>query len=180
MDEDTSIREFLLAMREAMNQEGRCRPSWRFSCMADLLLQHGREFNSKPFPKGTPLRGGPKACFHNAGLLALGWPEKYLYCEGYATGIIPVHHAWVLDLEDGLVVDNTWTGEAGEEISTGRPTRGTQYFGIAFNREYLQLVVDRGHELSLLDQWQAGWPLLQGGPLGDAIEDAIDSRGFCG
>jgi hypothetical protein len=52
-------------------------------------------------------RGKQKACFENAGQLALaGWP----YAEGYAVRPslgIPLPHAWVLDGE-GRVVDPTW------------------------------------------------------------------------
>lgn len=92
-----------------------------------FLLQHGREFGDRsPLPKGVR-QGPPKYCYANAGALALDKRRKgrYVYCEGFATNIIPTMHAWCYDRETGLIVDPTWE-------------RGEQYIGLPFRADYVR------------------------------------------
>jgi hypothetical protein len=71
-----------------------------------FLLKHGTYHTPAPLPKGI-LRGVPKACYHNASVLAKR-RRNLRYAEGmvYRTGLIPLHHGWCLD-EQGKVVDPT-------------------------------------------------------------------------
>lgn len=89
---------------------------WYYRGPADLLLKEGKWYfdgRAKQFPHAMP-----KACFRNAAMFAF---EHCLpYVEGYATSIIPVHHAWCLD-HDGRVLEVTWK------------TLGTDYFGVRFD-----------------------------------------------
>lgn len=119
-----------------------------YACLSDFILQHGREFdvgNAK-----VQKNGRMKECFRNAQHLAMFPRNRYIYCEGYANNIIPVIHGWVIRADDLSLVETTW-----EEL-------GTEYWGIAFNPEYVRrrmLATESYH--SLIDDWEYGWPLLQ-------------------
>lgn len=89
--------------------------------MYGLLQAHGRPFDS---PKIKKMRHClPQRCFNNA-LMAMTSRYDLTYCEGYAMGPIPLHHAWCLD-QQGRVLELTWK------------TPGTAYFGLAFDRDYV-------------------------------------------
>ncbi len=62
--------------------------------------------------------GQMKQCFYNAATAALH--DGYRYIEGYAAGIIPVHHAWCAD-KDNNVIEVTWK------------KTGDLYFGVEFD-----------------------------------------------
>lgn len=62
---------------------------------------------AKPRPEGVP-KMRDKHCFENALKLATDHEaDGWQYCEGYATSIIPMEHAWVVTPE-GKVIDPTW------------------------------------------------------------------------
>lgn len=95
---------------------------FKFSSFQEFILTNGRDWKVAPNMRGVK-RMKLKECFANATRVALS-SDRFVYCEGFASGIIPVHHAWLID-EHGLVVDNTWR----------QP--GAEYFGVAFKRKYL-------------------------------------------
>lgn len=84
---------------------------------AEFWVAHGVLRTSSPLPRGIK-QGIAKQCFKNAALLALGNPDEFTYCEGWAQ--VPglqeatTHHAWCLDRK-GNVVDPTWEHEEGNE-----------------------------------------------------------------
>lgn len=126
---------------------------WR--SMPEFIALYGREWKWEPKPKH--IRAGTiKQCFDNAYQLARRNPEL-TYVEGYACGLIPVHHAWVVTPE-GIVIDHTWKEE-------GRWTQDERaYFGVAFPTDY---VTKRRREqlkwrgTSVLDDMGSGHPTLR-------------------
>lgn len=123
---------------------------WAYNGPEAFVLAHGKEYTPPapgPLPNGIPA-GEIKNCFQNAYLLATAWPAKYTYVEGWAAGIIPVHHAWVVDAA-GNVVDPTWA-------PPNRVTPGTAYFGVAFKKAYLERATTRAGYYGLLGQWNGG------------------------
>lgn len=86
---------------------------WYYRGPADLLLREGKWYNDGRAKKWRYAM--PKACFRNAALFAFA--HRLPYVEGYATAIIPVHHAWCLD-HDGRILEVTWK------------TLGADYFGV--------------------------------------------------
>jgi len=88
-----------------------------------MLRDHGRKWQQKTLPS-TISFGTLGECFKNAALLAMEHPEL-TYVEGFATCVIPMHHAWCVD-PDGNVVDSTWR------------TLGTSYFGIPMSTDYVR------------------------------------------
>lgn len=96
-----------------------------------FMLRHGREW-----PVGTPdakisrrVKVNPQQCFDNAFKLAKDSRGTLRYVEGYACGVLPIHHAWCVDA-NGVVADLTsdrfWTGPKGHD-----------YFGVVFNLDFV-------------------------------------------
>lgn len=106
----------------------------------DFLLNNARFFKKRSFDV-KPMR--LKRCYNNALSLMLESRGKLFYCEGYASGIIPVMHAWCCDV-NGVVYDPTWQNDIlrNEE---------DQYFGCVFDSEFvttLALLTGAGGVLS--------------------------------
>jgi hypothetical protein len=138
----TEIQNYL-EMLQTVQATHKRPDGWHYHGPADLVLQHGKLYERKPYPK-TWQKGQPKECYQNAFLLAI--EKSLIYCEGWATtGIIPVIHAWCLDV-DGKIVDPTWDGQT--------------YFGIPFKMEWLLVFLQKQKYYGLLDNWQNGFPLM--------------------
>ena len=96
------------------------------------VLHRGRLFDAGELP-ATVRRGTSGQCFQNAAELVMKEPEKYAYVEGYAMGIMPVHHAWCVT-RDGSVIDPTWTD-----------SKESAYFGIPMNMRFVaETVLNNG------------------------------------
>lgn len=124
-----------------------------YHSISDFVLKNARVWNPQPLPSQYPSMT-PKECFANAQQLVLENGSGLIYCEGYALGVIPVLHAWCLD-SDGNVIDPTWSGRK------KRVDIGSEYFGIAFNEDYIvdrMLAIECYH--SLLDDWENRWPIF--------------------
>jgi len=115
----------------------------------DLVLKHGRWWKPQPRPQDVD-KGPNRECFRNAATLAMDYPDRFWYVEGYAVGPIPILHAWV-STRDGQLVDPTW-----EPV-------GTAYLGIAFDLAYLrETITETRTWISLLDNYKQGHPLIYG------------------
>lgn len=92
----------------------------------EMMVEHGKEYQLKVV-KGVTGRGVAKQCYRNSENLASFGAGDYVYVEGYAckAGLIPLEHAFVLDLVDGKVIDPTWSDD------------DTTYFGCAFNTDFV-------------------------------------------
>jgi hypothetical protein len=112
------------------------------------VLAHGRAYTE--FVEEVDMMQ-PKACFNNCLWMAVGEPEKYRYVEGWATSVIPVHHAWLIDEHD-RVVDPTWGHRD-----------GCAYYGVVFTVEELfesAEVQDERKVFSMLYPSRPDHPLL--------------------
>lgn len=119
----------------------------------DFLLRFGRAWPAPKLPRKLTgfKRGRMGHCFHNAYALVDAQPHRFRYCEGYAMKIIPVIHAWVIDV-DGNVVDPTW-----------KQQEDSRYFGVIYNFDYVRKAVSEAkHYTSMLDNPFSGYPLLSG------------------
>lgn len=128
---------------------------WYYAGPPDFVLQHGEFFEASPLPKPYPYRRyrSAKACFRNANKLAFAHDEL-TYVEGYAEsepGFTPLH-AWCVN-RDGRVIDPTWRNAA---------EKGVCYLGVRFPFEVVnRLTVKTEVFGSLIDCWEAGYPLLR-------------------
>lgn len=117
----------------------------------DFVAKHGQAWTPGPRPKGVRMRT-PQHCFMNAYNLVTsptGERLKLRYVEGYASGIIPTHHAWAVTPE-GVVVETTW----GEGV-------GKAYFGVVFPMEVVDAAMYCSGHWGVLDDWQHDFPILQ-------------------
>ena len=93
-----------------------------------VVLDRGQFWPGAPRPDGVP-KMPPKLCFTNA--FGLAQSRGWSYAEGWATSVIPVHHAWCLN-DAGRVVDPTW--EEPEQSA---------YMGLRLDLDYVRTILLR-------------------------------------
>ena len=122
----------------------------------------------------------PKQCFYNAQMITLAdsyrETPRVKYYEGYVfTGFMPILHAWIT-LDDKIVdVTLSTDPESGLKFAQGQPPQedlrdrvlgvipdGWEYLGVPMDTDYVTSTLLRHTaSLSLIDNWQDGWPLLK-------------------
>lgn len=112
------------------------------SAQAKFILEHGRLFDvdARTF-KGR--RMTIKECFSNSTKMV--WRDPNLtYVEGFVTSIIPIHHAWVMR-PDGGIIDPTLRvkGRAGPLPQ--------DYVGVPFSTKFLNLYLRTVRTYGILD-----------------------------
>ncbi len=89
----------------------------------ELLLGLSSEFSRVDLTLSSTLKAEHhcqvKQCYLNAQKIAMD--GDYDYYEGFACGVIPTDHAWLIDRNTGLVIDPTW-----EDLED----KDTDYFGL--------------------------------------------------
>ena len=141
------IKDFL-EMQVQCIQAGNFPKFGRYVGWSDFILQHGIPFEATDLPEQYEL-GTPQECFSNA-FRAADTHWNLIYCEGYACGVIPVHHAWCVDQETRSVVEVTWEREN---------TFG--YYGIPMNFHYVKQTIFRKETYGVIDDWKDEWPILK-------------------
>jgi len=144
MSEPTTIKQFLETHIERLRAQGvnHCGINGYF-CLMDFILQHGREWN----PGTVCWSKGKMNCFRHASKAALR-NRDYTYVEGYASLLIPVHHAWLVD-GTGAVIETTW------------PHMGSAYYGIPFRADWVRKQQRESDHLSIIDQWTTDWKTMR-------------------
>lgn len=107
------------------------------SVCGKFLIRHAQSFTPAQLPPDIKL-GPMRQCYMNAYQLASAYPRRYWYAEGYAAGIIPVEHAWVVD-RNGNAYDPTW-----------RWADCKEYFGVVFHHSYRLEVTLRSRYYGIL------------------------------
>jgi hypothetical protein len=125
-ERDAELLEYLAAYRELNTTSASPHSEYAF---AERLLAEGTFFTYAPYPSTYP-KGRMGRCFEDATQLVIDHPDLS-YVEGYATGIIPSHHAFGIT-KDGLVIDPSWSGLAAYMDITD-----TSYFGIIVDTKKL-------------------------------------------
>jgi hypothetical protein len=106
------------------------------------FLAHGRSYRVPTVERMRELMeqydispGRAKECFMNAASAVVFESSTDLrYVEGYAASIIPIHHAWLVT-PNGEVIDPTWAGQISHGVTM---SPGSEYFGIAFDTDWLR------------------------------------------
>ena len=133
-DSEKELHSLLTNIRDVRLMAGM--PSGlRYAGAEDYLLQNAK-FYAPPTHVVRKLMT-PNACFDNAFKRARSSGGKLRYCEGYATSVIPLPHAWCIDRED-RVVELTWR------------TPGVAYFGAVFDLNDVRAVRKEGCTSSML------------------------------
>lgn len=93
------------------------------------LASFGMRFEGAKRPKGMR-KERDHTCFRAAGRLAMDNPN-YIYVEGYASNIIPVHHAWCVHKDNpDVAIDLVW-----------RKPQFCRYFGLPIQTEFLNRAI---------------------------------------
>lgn len=117
------IENYLSMLRE-LRLRNKSRPEgWAYDGMEDFVLKEGTRFTQRDYDIPNMPK---KRCFNNSFEVAIR-EEGLYYCEGWAMGVIPIHHAWLCD-SDGVVYDHTWWGDR---------TSVDNYIGVAFDLEFV-------------------------------------------
>jgi hypothetical protein len=125
---------------------------FKYRSIEEFLIAHGTTFTPTALlPSIRPMPLGQ--CFENAYRLATR-TSAFHYVEGYAMGIIPMHHAWVID-QDGNAYDPTW--------ASGATGLGSAYIGVELNLAAVRAARRQGC-LSALENWRDGYPALHTSP----------------
>lgn len=147
----TTVEQFLLSMTEIQIASNLAKIGDYHSVM-EFVYRNGRRFERIGKRPKRIRKGRNGYCFANATRLALAHPKHLIYCEGYALGHIPVHHAWCVTRR-GTVIDPTWN----DSIQY-------QYYGIPINQKYLRESLLTYGMYGLIDLWKEGWPILKEPP----------------
>lgn len=137
-----SLEQKIKEQAHIYNQIYRKRDDLRFKSPQALVLEYGEPFLEKV---ESPFKGQIKGCYQNCFDALLQYPNLE-YCEGYAIDDelpIAVSHAWLINPE-GKVVDPTWTG---------KEYKHTVYYGIIFNREYVNEMAQINKSYSILENF---------------------------
>lgn len=149
MKEHEQLEQFLRQTAEVQkNRTGLKPPEFKYYSIEDFVLQQGRIFEATERPSNMQKKED-RQCFMNCFQILLS-SKKYEYAEGFAMGLIPTLHAWLVD-KDGKAVDPTWA----------KP--GCAYYGVVLPRELvIRSTYDRGR-YGVLDNWEQDWPILRKG-----------------
>lgn len=159
------IEEYLKQCVELRNNIRKDPPKgYNYICQEEYVLDRGRRFFERSLSKEERLvveRAKKRIyiaeshCFENCLRLVLSdRTGKLRYVEGFAQGVIVVHHAWAV-LNDA-VVDVTW--DSSDHLRSITPDR--QYIGVEFDKKRLRKKL-KDRQLSFLDDWYNRWPLLK-------------------
>lgn len=139
------ITEYLSSVADMLDEanEGRFE-EWAYKSHQRMVLDLGQPFERKALPREFR-RMKEKECYGNAFYCVTKFPhDRYQYVEGWASGMFPTEHAWVLDTEDGKIFDPTWP----------RDDRHFEYYGIVFPTNFvIQHTIKTGYYGLIVNDW---------------------------
>ena len=145
VDQTEQLRQYLLIHKELLERNGNFTKINGYYNIPHFVLDNGIGLDVPE--EDTHALGTIKECFCNAFDLVQRNPEL-IYVEGYAAGIIPVHHAWCID-PDGKVIEVTWTDD-----------HRLAYYGIPMDFDYVKRAVFRKQTYGVIDDWNNRWPIF--------------------
>jgi hypothetical protein len=162
----SELKSYLEQLRtawETMWSEPR-RASYKHKSVESLVLSEGKPYGDvaatpeereeiigvlKGIRRWDKDFGRAKMCYRSAWVL-MDADERFEYVEGFASRILPVSHAWCV-FEGRVLVDPTYLTTESlslaprrtmENSTVGIPRKGSEYFGILFERAWL---LDHNH-----------------------------------
>ncbi len=116
------------------------RSDFQYKSTQRLVLDYGKPFVRKV---KSPFKGEPKSCFENCYKALWDYPQLS-YGEGFAIDDdlnLAVSHAWLVN-NAMEVIDPTWIGNK---------FKGSTYFGVVFNREFVMEMAEKTKSYGILD-----------------------------
>jgi hypothetical protein len=145
--------------------------SWAFSSYEQLVLDLGHvKVGQWPLTNDQVGVMTVKECFTNAYQIAMRYPDRYWYTEGYAQySFLAVNHAWLTEKRTGRIIDPTWVSLESKDGPT------PIYAGIRFSLELLtRRTLQTGYMGILTEDWQVNAAALR---YGFRIKDGIAVSG---
>lgn len=151
-------------------------PGFTYGSFHEYVLERGKVMTSaKPTDAQlkqvaadvAQIRPEVKQCFYNSQNLALRFPERYTYYDGFAISRfpIPMQHGWtMMKGKNPIIVDATWRRDIDApfrvgNIVTGEIPDGWAYIGVPFTRDWLVRRWQSGEAGSLID-WPPKFPAM--------------------
>ena len=175
------LRDYLEFMTRSLTDMN-SNEKYKYRCFEHYVLTHGKTYPSDPIPKERKaeilaaikkhrIKFPIKQCFGNCLEFVLKTKlPGVTYVEGYATAIIPIHHAWLS--VDGYVFDPTLRlahppERKRDSVAHNRiwgDLQGREYIGVEFPDWGLhhRRAVETELLQSVIDDWQNDWPALRG------------------
>jgi hypothetical protein len=189
----TSLRVYLRSVEHMAALHGSPFKGAPFHTMEGYVLMRGQEYESSPLTDAEALwlfevidalggRFPVKQCYANAQRVLLHVNDgalvepcedmKLEYVEGWAMGLIPVMHGWLL--LNGKVVDLTLRLRKPllreskvcrrrlKDRALGQFPESRQYFGVVYpTAQVAERVRETGEWGTIIDDWRRGWPVLR-------------------
>ena len=166
------VKGYLEMMVKMRGQMGKQPDGYLYKGVEDLLLQHGRQFQSQPLnaEEMDILRGTlencsqykAKQCYYNAQRIAVFSDGNIRYIEGVAfPGLIPCDHAF--NSINGKVVDLTWSAvNQNKKPILGVIPDGWEYWGVELDSQEINHYWSKyGMSDSFLQNYRENYPLLK-------------------
>jgi hypothetical protein len=150
-----SIKEYLEMMINVQQKSFNQTEEFKYCSYEHFVLENGTDFGRGSEAPEDLKYGKMKQCFANSFGLAMDDPTK-IYCEGWALNIIPVHHAWCLDVDTGDVVDPTW-GDQHECFYYGVPFKTNFVREHALKTGIYGIFYNPKSDLGLIKGTSTGW-----------------------
>jgi hypothetical protein len=152
-EKQAELMQHLEMMRDF---RGRVPPEGRaYDSREHFIVEHGEWFEPIPLPREYSY-GRWKRCFLNS-LELVAEHDGLTYVEGYASHLLPIHHAWCVDAQ-GRLIDVTWPVDA--EARAERLAPDAVYLGVRLPLAVAAEAVLDGTG-SVLDDWERGWPIFK-------------------
>ena len=166
------VKDWLETMRN-MRKTDSLPPEFVYAGLEDLLLQHGRKYESQPLTaeEMTILKNTIKnawkyvsrQCYYNSQVIATSSKGLIKYVEGVAfCKLIPMNHAW--NTINGKVLDFTWKSLNNSEPVLGILPDGWEYYGLEFpiSKQEMRDYIKKHKEVkTFLDDWKGGHQILK-------------------
>ena len=151
--------------KQLLNEKPTSAAKDRFTRTLGLfVIDYGWWYVPSPLPDGIE-SGTAQQCHKNAQILSTEH-DGLIYCEGFALskdGLTRTLHSWVTDGQ-GRAIDNTWKEP------------GVAYAGVPFKDLFVTMTnLKNKASISLLDDWQNGYPLR--GELGNQPDEWYEQAG---
>jgi hypothetical protein len=133
---------------------GEAPAGYRYNGYEAYVLDRGKVYTRLSLTELERMEAGN--CFANCWSVATLRADLFTYCEGWASSVIPIHHAWLID-RAGNVVDPTW----GHRQSLKMTYYGVTFTANEISAEAVRILKAGDPGFSMLSPPTGSHPLLK-------------------